>query len=317
MRNLQKITIFGFGAVIITMAFAFRSGSNDPYYYANGEKLYWQSQYDVYAFRTVDEDSFKMALDSAVVDYVDYRGNQPDKLHFVFFSANSSNWQRLQVIDDIERHNSFSRSFPVVTMFEYTPAEAGLWYVADDQIMLMFKTDSLRQAHLPRLMAEYNLEQVNDPSNLPAGGNYAYILKWDVRDSLVMNSIDLSRTMFERDSAVLWSAEPNLIRGYEPVWLEEDDMSTAAPSLDSEASAATLYVVSQPGGTLNVHVICKQPHYVFRMYDLFGRLLTERRLTAEDTQLDLNIGHLSRGIYFSTLETTGGQPFATVKFLKE
>lgn len=316
MKNLHKASIFGVGAIIVTMAFAFTNSAEDPYYYANGEKLYWRPQYDVYAFRTVGEDSFKGVLDSTVVDRIDYRSNYPDKLHLVFFSPNSSNWQRLQVIDDIERDIAHAKTFPVVTMFENTPADAGLWYVADDLIMVMFKNDSLRQAHLPRILQQYHLSQVNDPSNLPLGGTYAYILQWDVRDTSISNSVELSRLMYEQDSAVLWSAEPNLIRGYEPTWIDDNNTTTGTPNLDSESTAATLYVVNQ-GSMLNVYFKATVPHFHFRMYDLFGRLLTERHLAEADTRVDINLSHLSAGVYFGTLETTDGKPFATVKFMRE
>lgn len=300
---------------MVTMAIAFRH-AEDPFYYANGEKLYWQTQYDMYAFRTVGDLRFNAGYDSSVVDRIEFRGNYPDKLNLLFFSPNSSNWQRLQVIDDIQNHITFNREFPVVTMFDNTPSEEGLWYVADDLIMVMFKNDSIAQAHLPRILDEYGLNQINDPSNLPAGGTYAYILKWDTRDLNIINSVELSRQMYERDSAVLWSVEPNLIRGYEPVWVEDTDtMSTSSPSLHSESSAATLYVVSQ-GDVLNVYFKTREPQYLVRVYDLFGRMLIQRHQTANDTQADINTSHLSGGIYFATLETNNGEPFATVKFLK-
>ncbi len=320
MKYTQKIAMFSLGAVIITAAFAFKSANPDPFYYANGSKVYWQTQYDMYAFRTVGEIGFDGLLDSTVVDRVEYRGSYPDKLNLVFFSRNSSNWQRLQIIDDIQRHISFSHDFPVVTMFDNTPSEAGLWYVADDMIMVMFKNDSIRNVHLPRITDEYNLTQINDPSQLPAGGNYAYIFKWDIYDETVENSIELSRSMFERDSAVLWSVEPNLIRGYEPVWLEDSDTAEAVTDvydLDSEASAPTFYVFNQSGQTLQAHFKVKESRYYFRVYDLFGRLLIERHLSSETEHVDVNINHLSRGIYFSTLETLEGKPFATVKFVNE
>lgn len=299
------------------MALAFRP-ADDPYYYAQGEKLYWQSQYDVYAFRTVDNDTFKGIIDSAVVDQIHFRANYPDKLHLVYFSANSSNWQRLQVIDDIEHDIAFACSFPVVTMFENTPASAGMWYVADDQIMVMFKNDSLRTAHLERIKNEYGLTQINDPSNLPAGGTYAYVLQWDINDNVIENSVELSRMMYEHDSSIFLSVEPNLIRGYEPVWVEDSsEVSTNVNNIDSESTAATLYVVNIASGILGVHFSTNEPQYVFRMYDFFGRLLTERHLTAADKRVDINASHLSSGIYFGTLETLNGQPLATVKFLKE
>jgi len=320
MKQAKRISIFGLGAIIVTAAFAFRSESNDPFYYANGQKLYWQFQYDMYAFRTVDDDTFKQILDTAVVDRVDFRSGYPDKLHLVFFSRNSSNWQRLQVIDDIERDGAFSRSFPVVTMFDNTPSEAGLWYVADDMLMVMFKNDSVRQAHLSRILDEYNLTQVNDPSTLPSGGNYAYILRWDDTDTTVANSVELSREMFEQDSAVLWSVEPNLIRGYEPVWVEDNDTAettTDIYNVNSESTAPTFYVFNQDGQTLQAHFQVKESRYYFRVYDLFGRLLIERHLSSESTSANININHLSRGIYFSTLETLDGKPFATVKFVNE
>lgn len=320
MKYTQRLTIFSLGAVIITAAFAFKSATDDPFYYADGQKVYWQSQYDMYAFRTVGEVAFTGLLDSAVVERVEFRGNYPDKLHLVYFSPNSSNWQRLQVMDDIQRHVAFVHDFPVVTMFDNTPSEAGLWYVADDLIMVMFKNDSLRKVHLPRLLNEYNLTQINDPSQLPAGGNYAYVLKWDIWDENITNSIDLSREMYERDSAVLWSVEPNLIRGYEPVWVEDTDTTeelTDVYDLDSEASAPTFYVFNQSGQTLQAHFKVKESRYYFRVYDLFGRLLIERHLSSESEHVDVNISHLSRGIYFSILETLDGRPFATVKFLNE
>lgn len=302
---------------MVTMAFAFR-WAEDPFYYANGEKLYWFPQYDVYAFRTVGDLSYKKALDHEVVERLDFRNNYPDKLHLVYFNQNSSNWQRLQVIDDIEQDIAFARSFPVITMFENTPSGEGMWYVADDMVMVMYKNDSVRQANESRIVSKYSLEQINDPSNLPAGGNYAYVYRWDVRDLTVENSVELSRIMYEQDSAVLWSVEPNLIRGFEPVWEEEEEELTGlAPSMHSEATAATLYVSQPGGGMLNVHVICREPRYKFRMYDLLGRLLTERNLTADDTQIPINVSHLSGGVYFGTLETLSGQPFATVKFMKQ
>lgn len=320
MRYKHKLTIFSLGAVIITAAFAFKSSSTDPYYYANGQKVYWQTQYDMYAFRTVGEVEFTGVLDSMVVDRVEFRGNYPDKLHLVYFSRNSSNWQRLQVIDDIQHHIAYSHDFPVVTMFDNTPSDAGLWYVADDLIMVMFKNDSLRNVHLPRIISEYNLTQINDPSQLPAGGNYAYIFKWDVLDETVVNSIELCREMFERDSTVLWSVEPNLIRGYELGTIEDTDTAETATDvydLNSESSAPTFYVFNQGGQTLQAHFKVKESRYYFRVYDLFGRLLIERHLSSDSERVDVNINHLTRGIYFSTLETLEGKPFATVKFINE
>jgi hypothetical protein len=320
MKHTQRITIFGLGAIIITAALAFKAESTDPFYYANGQKIYWQTQYDMYAFRTADDDTFKGVLDSTVVDRVEFRGNYPDKLHLVYFSRNSSNWQRLQIVDDIEHDAAFIRSFPVVTMFDNTPSEAGLWYVADDMLMVMFKNDSIRQANLPRILDEYHLTQINDPSQLPSGGIYAYIFKWDVSDTAIVNSIELSREMFERDSTVLWSVEPNLIRGYEPVWLEDNDTTdttTDVYDLDSESATPTFYVFNQGGQTLQAHFQVKESRYYFRVYDLFGRLLVERHLSSETTSANININHLTRGIYFSTLETLDGKPFATVKFVNE
>lgn len=320
MKYTKKLAVFSFGAVIITAAFAFKQANPDPFYYANGDKVYWQTQYDMYAFRTVGEQEFDVKLDSTVVDRVEFRSGYPDKLNLVFFSDNSSNWQRLQVIDDIQRHIAYSRDFPVVTMFDNTPSEAGLWYVADDLIMVMFKNDSLRDIHLPRIKEDYSLTQINDPSQMPAGGNYAYIFKWDIWDEAVINSIELSREMFERDSAVLWSVEPNLIRGYEPAWVEDSDTTetlTDVYDLDSESSAPTFYVFNQSGQTLQAHFKVKESRYYFRVYDLFGRLLIERHLSSENERVDVNINHLTRGIYFSTLETLNGKPFATVKFVNE
>lgn len=320
MKHIKRITIFSLGAVIVTAAFAFRTEITDPFYYANGQKVYWQTQYDMYAFRTVGEVPFTGDLDTTVVDRMEFRDNYPDKLHLVFFKPNSSNWQRLQVMDDIEHHVAFSHAFPVITMFDNTPSEAGLWYVADDLLMVMFKNDSIRNIHLPRIIAEYNLTQINDPSQLPAGGNYAYIFKWDIWDDAIVNSVELSREMYERDSAVLWSVEPNLIRGYEPVWVEDSDTTETATnvySMDSEASAPTFYVFNQGGQTLQAHFKVKESKYYFRVYDLFGRLLIERHLSSDSKRVDVNIGHLSRGIYFSTLETLDGKPFATVKFVNQ
>lgn len=320
MKYVQRIAILSVGAAIITAAFAFKSTSTDPYYYANGQKLYWQTQYDMYAFRTIGEAAFPGTLDTTVVDRVEYRENYPDKLHLVYFSRNSSNWQRLQVIDDIRQHRAFSLDFPVVTMFDNTPSDAGLWYVADDLILVMFKNDSLRNVHLPRILSEYNLTQVNNPSQLPAGGNYAYILKWDLKDARVQNSIDLSRDMYERDSAVLWSVEPNLIRGYEPVWIEDTDTidtATDLHDLNSKPSEPTFYVFNQGGQTLQAHFQVEETRYYFRIYDLFGRLLIERHLSADNERVDVNISHLTRGIYFSTLEALDGKPFATVKFINQ
>jgi hypothetical protein len=122
--------------------------------------------------------------------------------------------------------------------------------------------------------------------------------------------------MYEQDSAVLWSVEPNLIRGYEMVWVD-DTVATniAAPSIESESSAATLYVVSQ-SDILNVYFKTQEQQYLLRVYDLFGRVLIQRQQTASDTQVNINTSHLSSGIYFATLETLQGEPLATVKFLK-
>ncbi len=320
MKYTKKLAVFSFGAVIITAAFAFKQANPDPFYYSNGAKVYWQVQQDMYAFRTVGEQEFSAKLDSAVVDRVEFRGGYPDKLNLVFFSDNSTNWQRLQIIDDIQHHIAYSHDFPVVTMFDNTPSEAGLWYVADDLIMVMFKNDSLRDVHLSRIKEDYSLTQINDPSQMPAGGNYAYIFKWDIWDEAVINSIELSREMFERDSAVLWSVEPNLIRGYEPAWVEDSDTTetlTDVYDLDSESSAPTFYVFNQSGQTLQAHFKVKESRYYFRVYDLFGRLLIERHLSSENERVDVNINHLTRGIYFSTLETLNGKPFATVKFVNE
>jgi hypothetical protein len=100
------------------------------------------------------------------------------------------------------------------------------------------------------------------------------------------------------------------------VWVD-DTVATniAAPSIESESSAATLYVVSQ-SDILNVYFKTQEQQYLLRVYDLFGRVLIQRQQTASDTQVNINTSHLSSGIYFATLETLQGEPLATVKFLK-
>ena len=100
------------------------------------------------------------------------------------------------------------------------------------------------------------------------------------------------------------------------VWVD-DTVTTniASPSVESESSAATLYVVSQ-SDILNVYFKTQEQQYLLRVYDLFGRVLIQRQQTASDTQVNINTSHLSGGIYFATLETLQGEPLATVKFLK-
>lgn len=312
MSRLHKIAFitFGFAFVVSTLAFV-SSTANSTYWYVDGMKDVWFVQDDVYAFRTVDNNTFSGSIDYSVVDKMVFRENYPDKLHLVYFKSTASDWDKQNVIRDIEHSTQFSRTFPTITRFNTASYEDGLWYVADDQLLVTFKGGNPSEQTLDRFMNKYDLVAMNDPSNLPDGGNYSYIFKWDASDLTIENSILTAREMYIEDSSILSNVEPNLLRAF-----DQGDGTFLSTGATEEIEADKFYVVNDDNSELKAffNVSSSTSKMQFRVLDLQGREFYVSNIDAQDTQHRVNISMLTTGMYFSCITNENGKVIVSQRF---
>lgn len=313
--KLHKLAFFTFGFAVVVSTLAFVSSStNSTYWYVDAVKEVWFVQEDVYAFRTNDNKAFEGFLDNSVVEKVMFRENYPDKLHFVYFKETASEWDIQGVIRGIERDVQFSRSFPTITRFNSASYKDGLWYAADDQLLVTFKGGTPDKQTLDRFMDRYDLVAMNDPSSLPAGGNYSYIFKWDATDMTIENGILLARAIYLADSNLVMNVEPNLLRAYDQgdgTFLSNENGANVEESVEDK-----YYVVNDADQKLkaffNINSTNKQMY--FRVLDLYGREFYLSEVNAMDTQHQVDISVLPTGMYFSCISDKNGKVLVSQRF---
>lgn len=311
-NRIHKLAVFTFGFAVVVSTLAFVSSStSSTYWFVDGVKEVWFVQDDVYAFRTTDNKAYEGAIDNSIVEKVVYREHYPDKLHFVYFKPSASEWDRQSIIRNIEHNVQFMRSFPTITRFNTASYKDGLWYAADDQLLVTFRGGTPSKQALDRFMDKYDLVAMNDPSSLPEGGNYSYIFKWDASDLSIENSILSARAMYLADSSIVLNVEPNLLRAF-----DQGDGTFLSNGSNIESAEDKFYVVNDADQQLkaffNINSTSKQ--MFFRVLDLYGREFYLSEVDAQDTQHQVDISILPTGMYFSCITDKNGKVMVSQRF---
>lgn len=321
MQQFYKIAIIAAAFLLVMSIVGFvAQSSSSTYWYVDGVKDTWFMQEDVYAFRTNDLAEFRGGFSDAIVEQVVFRKNYPDKLHLVYFKSGTSDWDRQNTINQIKDDAQFSRDFPVITRFNTATYQDGLWYVSDDQLLVTFRGGAPGESALKTWTGKHGLVTMHNPSNLPEGGNYSYIFKWDAQDADIQNGILLARQIYLQDSSVLLNVEPNLIKAYdeyaEPV--TPAPISTSVASIDGESTTDKFYVVNEHNTELQVffNINSTKNNLQFSIFDLQGRQHHFRPIDWQETQLRADIANLPAGVYFSCILNEGGQIMVSQRFRK-
>ena len=312
-KKIDQLILASIGIAIVLSTLAFVSSTtSSTYWYVDGVKDVWFVQEDVYAFRTTDSEVYKGNIDYSIVDKVIFRDNYPDKLHFVYFKESASSWDRQGIIRNIEHHAQFSRAFPTITRFNTASYKDGLWYAADDQLLVTFKGGTPDKQTLSRFMNKYGLVAMNDPSNLPEGGNYSYILKWDASDMSIENSILSARAMYLADSNMVLNVEPNLLRAYD----QGDGTFLSTGSNDKLVEEDKFYVMNEGNNELQVffNIHSSDQQMFLRVLDLYGREFYVSEVDVQDNQHRVDISVLPSGMYFSCITDESGKVLVSQRF---
>lgn len=321
MINIRYIYRFTLVTALFIGAVAsvgFISSSQQTYFwYKNGEKDVWQVQGDVFAFTTNDGHAYAGYVDHSLVDSIYFRAQYPDKLQLVYFKGGTSFADRNSYINGIRQSSHYQRSYPVVTRFNTAPYTEGLWYVADNQILVTFRNGNPSAVDLSKFKNQYALTQLNDPSNLPAGGVYSYIFSWDVNNHAITNSLDYCQLIYEHDSTLVANAEPNLIKAYRELYKPDDYLSAQTIETSGEEEL-NYYIYLENNSNLSAYFDFKNQRssYHFVVVDLFGREYTNQALENGHSFIQVDVSELAAGVYVSCLVDDNGAVQATQKFRK-
>ncbi|MEX0811166.1 MAG: T9SS type A sorting domain-containing protein [Chitinophagales bacterium] len=316
MKVLHKIIIVTSVLLLSISLISFRSDSDDLYWYVNGEPYYWEEQSDVYAFRMHNSSTAKLNIDEELVDRVQHRSDKKDKIRLVYFNEQSSEFDRQQVISEIESSIDFDISFPVITQFPNLKYDKGMWFVVDDHLMANFKPSEIDSSSVQNFEIKHNLLAINRPSgNLPSSASFTYIFEIDDTELKYANAIQLSRSIYLEDQQILKNIQPNLINAYEERGEEEVISSISDNAFSEEREFYLVNVTSE-----QVRVFCKLPKIdqgiIFNIYDLTGRKLFTKTLNSGAIDFDINLSAYSRGLYIANLENKNGETIEQRKFRK-
>lgn len=315
MRRFYKVTYMlgAFAMVASIVGFVAQSASS-TYWFVDGIKDTWFIQEDVYAFRTNDLEKFEGEIDDAIVEQIVFRSNYPDKLHLVYFKEDVYAWDKQSFREKIQSHPQFLRDFPVVTRFNSASYKDGLWYVSDDQLLVTFRGGAPKESTLKQWKNKHELVAMNNPENMPEGGNYSYIFKWDAQDTYIQNGVLLARDIYLEDSSIIINVEPNLIKAYD----EYADPIMSVRENVQEGAADKYYVVNEGNSQLQAffNINTTREQLEFRILDLQGRQFFNKILNWQDTQVRADIATLPSGVYFSCIANARGEILVSQRFRK-
>ena len=192
--------------------------SGDPvecpthYWYYQDEKYFHCDQDDVFAFRTINKDEFTGELDKEVVESTYFRIGVDSRYNVILFKQTASQVQIETVIDKIKSHPSFHVELPAITEYPQRISWCGSWGIVLDQIMVIFNVDSIVDYSLADSLSEkYHLLEWHYPT-VPSGYNPWFGFRMDPEgpDYLTSNSMELSAKIYENESDLIESVEPNM-----------------------------------------------------------------------------------------------------------
>ena len=313
MSTRQRIIfLLGLGFVLMMSMMSFRSGQGTTYWYVNNEPYEWTFQDDVYAFRLVKGKKYSAPVDPAVVDYLHHGGTTCSEFNFIYFNAQSTGLERDKVIQDVKNDADFYASYDVVTLFPHLDYDKGMWFVADELIMVNFDFAKVDNPWINDFASRYNLLMINNLSGLPAGGNYTYIYLMSETDVMTKGGINIAREIYEADSNLLVNVQPNLINAYEgksdiDTFIEDNNPSGKAKFYVTNANNQTLQVFYSIPGRYNHKGI-------INVFDYYGHQVISKMVTTENGNETLDISDLPGGIYISNIQSENGEILSTQKF---
>lgn len=322
MRLFHKILIAAALLLLGISLISFRSDSDDLFWYVDGQPYYWETQQDVYAFRLKNDETAKFEISNPTVDRVQFRSDKKDKIQLVYFKENSSEFERQEVIGNIETSYNFDVSFPVITLFPNLTYKRAMWFVADDQLMVTFKENAIDSNGLQQFEIKHNLLCINKPYAMDQAHDfYTYIFKIDPQELVFTNAIQLARSIYIEESALIENIQPNLINAY-----EEDNQSsvdsTVATSVETsitEKKENKFYLVKQSRNQIQVSINWEEDmpfQYSMNIYDLTGKKLFTKRINQQQIQFNLDLSAYPNGLYIANLEAENGLTVKQQKFRK-
>lgn len=317
MKVLHKIILAVALLLLGVSLISFRSDSEDLYWYVNGNPYYWESQNDVYAFRPIANSTPQFNFDENIVDRIQSRSDKRDRIILIYFNKNSSDFDRNQVISQIEISNDFDVSFPVITLFPNLTYDKGKWFVVDDQLMAIFNENVIDSNTIRNFEIKYNLLVTNSTgTGQPSNTSYTYIFEIDPVELSYANAIQLSRSIYMEDQQILQNLQPNLINAYEESGT--GDIEVVSSIYDTKNSDGITFNLARLS---NEHVkimieSTNQSYMSFNIYDLTGRKLFTKPINKGNLEFNINLSAYPKGLYIANLEGESSETLKQRKFRK-
>lgn len=317
MKVLHKIILAVALLLLGVSLISFRSDSEDLYWYVNGNPYYWESQNDVYAFRPIANSTPQFNFDENIVDRIQSRSDKRDRIILIYFNKNSSDFDRNQVISQIEISNDFDVSFPVITLFPNLTYDKGKWFVVDDQLMAIFNENVIDSNTIRNFEIKYNLLVTNSTgTGQPSNTSYTYIFEIDPVELSYANAIQLSRSIYMEDQQILQNLQPNLINAYEESGTGDIEVvSSIYDTKNSDGIAFNLARLSNEHVKIMIEST-NQSYMSFNIYDLTGRKLFTKPINKGNLEFNINLSAYPKGLYIANLEGESSETLKQRKFRK-
>ena len=192
---------------------------NGNSWYIKGVLDYTPYQQDVYVFRLTNKQAYTGQLNTNIVDSITFHNATGLKYNTIHFNLLSTQQDREQIRNQIRNDSLFEIEFPAVTKFPAADRTQKRWQFTNDVINLVFRDPDPSPTTVQYIENKYNLTVMHQPNPaLPKGANswtYAYVI--NPTGCKTRNAMDVSREIYEKDSATVKIAEPWMEPFFEPV----------------------------------------------------------------------------------------------------
>jgi subtilisin family serine protease len=187
-------------------------------WYVYGGLYYSDYQQDVYVFRLKTKQTYTDQVNQNIVDSISFHDEPGLKYNTFYFDPLSSQEDREQLRNQIRNDSLFELEFPAITAFPAADFTEKKWMFTNDVVNIVFNDPDPDQTTVQYIADKYNLSVSHVPNpSLPKGDNsWTYSYTINPTDCKCRNVIDISREIFQLDSALVKIAEPWLEPSFEP-----------------------------------------------------------------------------------------------------
>lgn len=180
---------------------------------SDGSVAQLYQQKDVYVFRTQQNGGVAQPQDPAYGIQSVEQDPDMEGLIVVRFHAFASDSMRLRSMNYFRSLPNYECEYDVLTADTTQPQSAEQWFVADQRLYVIFNDPNISQADLADFMNKWDLVLLKTPDPaLPGNISWPYLFYNNAPDPCFsIRTIDLIQDIFQQDSAMVHSVEPNLL----------------------------------------------------------------------------------------------------------